>query len=132
MIYLNLNETKSIVATLQERTQIFNPYYIWKLVDADTSETYIFSQDDTSPAPWVYNQFTFSSQPGATQGATAGVIPANQGAYKYTAYATPNHYSLDISTASIVETGIFQIIGSASSQSTFTQSVLIRPAFKNL
>ena len=65
MIYLNLNETKSVVATLKERTQIFNPYFIWELTDVDTNQIYIFSQDDNSPAPWVYNQFTFSSVPGA-------------------------------------------------------------------
>jgi hypothetical protein len=60
MIYLNLNETKPVVATLRERTQMFNPYFIWKLTDTDTNQEYIFSQDDTSVAPWVYNQFTFS------------------------------------------------------------------------
>lgn len=132
MIYLNLNETKPVVATLRERTQMFNPYFIWKLTDTDTNQEYIFSQDDTSVAPWVYNQFTFSSQPGATQGLTAGIISAPSGVFKYEVYATPNYYSLDISTASVVEVGIFQIQGSASVIAAFTQSTQVTPAFKNL
>lgn len=132
MIYLNINETKSVVATLRERTQMFNPYFVWQLTDNDTNQEYIFSQDDNSPAPWVYSSFTFSSQPGATQGLTAGVIPADQGVYKYNVWATQNYYSLDISTASLVETGIFQIIGSASPVAAFTQSSQVVPSFKNL
>lgn len=132
MIYCNISQSNRVVATLKEKTDLWNPYYIWTITDNDTQETFTFSADDCSNAPWVYNQFTFSITPGATYGLTQGIVPASQGVYSYRVWATPNQYSLDASTASVVEVGIFQIIGTSSIKTTYQNQPNIIPTYKKL
>lgn len=120
MIYLNNYESKNIVVTLAAKSIAATPSYIWTINDADTNIDYIFCADDTSPAPWNYNQFSFSVITGATQGLTAGIIPAPIGQFGYKVYETNYPYELNIASASkIVETGIILIEGTASPISTY-------------
>lgn len=97
------------------------PYFCWKITDADTNQTYLFTNDDTSPAYWNYNQFSFSVIPGATYGATQGVIRAPQGSYIYEIYQTRNRYELN-TNGTLMERGILNIMGTTSVINTFTQS----------
>lgn len=133
MIYLDINIPKDVVATLNEKAVGSNPYYIWKIKDADTNTEYIFTNDDTSPSPWYYNQFTFSVIPGATYGLTAGIIPASQGEYIYNVYQTSVAYDITLSNIiKEVENGILNIEGTTSviNQVNFTNNII--PTLKNL
>lgn len=130
MIYLDINTPKSVVVTLTENLNIYTasitgdilpPYFTWEITDADTNQKYIFTNDDTSPAYWYYNQFTFSVIPGATYGLTQGIIPAQQGSYIYKVYQTQNQYDLSTS-GRLIERGILNIEGTYSNIVTFTQS----------
>lgn len=132
MIYLNNYGSKNIVVTLAAKTIAATPSYIWNLNDADTNINYNFCADDTSPAPWNYNQFSFSVITGATQGLTAGIISAPIGQFGYTVYETNYPYDLNIASASgIVETGILLIEGTASPISTYNNTNQI-PTYKRI
>lgn len=133
MIYLDINTPKDVVATLDEKAVGSNPYYTWKIKDADTNNEYFFCNDDTSTAPWYYNQFTFSVIPGATYGLTAGIIPAFQGEYVYNVYQTSTQYDITLSSLiKEVENGILIINGTLSniSQINFINTTI--PTLKNI
>lgn len=117
MKYIN-SGTNSVIFTLNEKaTNPINIFYCFKITSADRkfgatqNQTYIFTADDNSPAPYNYNSYTFSYIVGATYGATAGVIPVYPGEYKYEAWQT-NQYDLDLNNAiKLVEKGIMIING---------------------
>ncbi len=110
--------TNSVIFTLYEKSNnIVNPYFVFKITDSDrrygaTGNTiHIFTADDNSVAPFNYNSYTFSVIAGATYGATAGVIPALKGEYKYEVWET-GQYDLNLNNAiKIVEKGIMIING---------------------
>jgi len=141
MLYLDINKPTEVVVTLTENITIYTgtqggttslpAYFTWKITDADTNREYIFTNDDISPAPWYYNMFTFSVIPGATYGATAGIIPSQQGVYTYEVYQTKNQYDLS-TNSTLLETGILNIIGTYSKVNTFTQSMGNIVTFKNI
>jgi len=132
-LYLNINDSYSqVCVTLDEQSTLLNPYYVWQIEDADTNRIYYFTNDDISPAPYNYNLFSFSVVPGATYGATQGIIPATPGQYIYTVYESQFQYNLNIGSASdIVELGVMNISGTYSSIASFTGSNSnIIPTFK--
>lgn len=138
MLYLDINQSKEIVVTAGELATLYvdgngyalPTYFTWKITDADTNNSYIFTADDLSPTPWYYNMFSFSVIPGATYGLTQGVIPAPQGIYSYCVYQTQTQY--DLATTNLLEKGILNIEGTYSIINTFTQSSGNVITFKNL
>lgn len=114
MKYLN-SGTNSVIFTLNEKATIINPYFVFKITDADrrngatANAVYVFCADDNSQFSYNYNQFTFSVVAGATYGATQGVIGALKGEYKYEVYQT-NQYDLNLNNVvKLVENGIMII-----------------------
>jgi len=137
MIYLDINKPKDVVVTLTENITIYSVTYsanlpanfTWEIEDADTNNKYLFTNTDTSPAPFYFNQFNFTVIPGATYGATAGIIPAKQGVYTYRVYQSKE---LDLSIGPVLlETGIMNIVGTPTAPITFTGSTNII-TFKNI
>lgn len=127
MIYLNKSTTNPVVVTLNEKTTIINPYYLWEIIDSDTNLKYYFTGDDFSTAPYNYNLFSFSVVDGATQGLTQGIVPAPVGKYIYNVYETPIQYDLNIqNTVGKVEIGILNILGDVPIIKTFTASDSIK------
>lgn len=122
MLYITPGITASVVVTLQERSNNqVDPTYLWQINSGDTNINYYFTQDDSSNRPWYYNQFTFSVIPGATYGATQGIISAPAGQYYYTVYENAFQYNLDPTLCSnIVETGILNIVATFSVNKTYT------------
>lgn len=129
MLYLNINETNILTTTLYENSVISGtaaPLYIWQLINADDNNEFIFSNDDISPNYWYYNQFQFTSIPGATYGATQGIVGGYPGSYTYIVYQATQSYTLDITGLNQVETGIFNIVGTNSNTPTFTATQIIK------
>ncbi|MGB5050822.1 MAG: hypothetical protein WBO46_17895 [Caldilineaceae bacterium] len=132
MLYLTIGSASQLNVTLYENcTNTTNPYFAWSITDCDTNVSYVFTNQDNSPAPEYFNRFTFSVVTGATYGLTAGIIPCSSGQFVYNIYEMTTQYDLDISNAvpninsadGIVETGILNVIGTYSQNIiTFTQS----------
>ena len=121
MIYLQ-SGTNSITTTLYEKSTQVQPYYTWKLERKGSFEDVIFYQDDTSWAPWYWNQFqvvvaTYS-------GLTQGIIQVNPGEWTYTVYEMTAPYDLDLLNAiGVVETGLCLVEGTYSVNSVYNGTI---------
>lgn len=134
MLYLNSGTTSTVTVTLYEKcNNLYNPFFTWLIKDTDTRQEYVFTNTDISPAPWYYNQFSFTVTAGATQGATAGVIPAFSGEFYYRVYEMANQYDLNISNAvKEVESGILIIQGTTSTVPVFVKEENTVAVFKKI
>lgn len=119
MLYIDYGVTSSVTVTLFEKCQnVTNPVFTWVVDGGDNRQSYTFSVDDFSVAPWYFNQFTFSST----------AIPIGQ--YVYTVYEMAE-YDLDIANSvGEVETGILNIVGTASLATVFEGGTNIVTVFK--
>ncbi len=123
MIYLSTTQSRTIVATLKEKSpNLVSSNYTWVLLNRDSFISYTFSCDDYSALiSNYYDAFTVSvGSPSSLTGSTA-TINAPAGQYDYTVYQTTSKYDLGLtSSLGIVETGILQIEGTYSE---YTQQV---------
>lgn len=123
MIHLNYLGTSSAILRLTKVATILNPYYTFELIDQQTRETIIFTADNISPVPLIYDEFILTSttqSPGLTQ----GILNVEKGVYTYNVYETQFQYNLNLGSASFLRTGELVIDGSNDfTYSTFTQSI---------
>jgi hypothetical protein len=109
MIYLNPG-TNSITLTLYEKSVQTQPYYTFQLIRKGSFDEVVFYQDDTSFAPWYWNEF--SVYLGTFSGLTQGQIVASFGEYTYNVYEMTTPYNLSYTqSVGLVETGILIITG---------------------
>lgn len=120
MLYLSTTQSKSVVATLREKSTLLNPYYTWRILNRDSQVETIFAPENYSYSPY-YDAFTISVGTPSTSTGSNVYIDVVQGQYDYMVYQTPTEYSLSM-TDSVVETGILQILGTGVSITQFTQS----------
>ena len=104
-------ETKLITFTLKENSVLPDPHYIFNFESKSGDVDILFTQEDISNNKDRYNLFTFSE--GVTATFSGGFI-GDVANYNYIIYETPIENSIDISTASVVEVGIFEITGTTS------------------
>ena len=93
-----------------------DPFFTWKIFRKGTNQTFNWCADDTSWAPWYWNQFQISI-PGSTQsiGLTSGIIPLTPGEWIYEIFETMEQYDLTLSTVvGKVQTGLM-VVGLTSS-----------------
>jgi len=123
MIHLNYLGTSSAILRLTKVATILNPYYTFELIDQQTRETIVFTADNISPVPLIYDEFILTSttqSPGLTQ----GILNVEKGVYTYNVYETQFQYNLNLGSASFLRTGELVIDGSNDfTYSTFTQSI---------
>lgn len=120
MLYLSTTQSKSIVATLKEKSTLLTPFYTWRILNRDSQVETIFAPENFSMSPY-YDAFTVSiGTPSQATGSNV-YIDVVQGQYDYFVYQTPTEYSLSM-TDSVVETGILQILGTGVNIAQFTQS----------
>lgn len=111
MLNINYSGTSSVVVTLFENciNQI-DPYFTWQLVRDGSLNNIIFTADDISPNPNVYNKFVLSigSQ---SSGLTHGVIPVQSGQYNFYVYEMTSQYDLNLNNnIGMVKTGILNVV----------------------
>lgn len=122
MIHLPYLGTSSVILRLTKVATILNPYYTFELINQQSKDIIIFTADNESQVPLIYDQFTITSttqSPGLTQ----GVINVDKGVYTYNIYETQFQYNLDLASASFLRSGELVVSGSNDfTYSTFTQS----------
>ena len=122
MIHLNYNETSSVILRLTKVATILNPYYTFEFINQQSKDTIIFTADNISPIPLIYDEFIITSSTNSV-GLTQGIINVEKGVYTYNVYETQYQYNLDLGSASFLRTGECVIDGSNDfTYSTFTQS----------
>ena len=107
MLIVSATGSSNITTTLYEMAKNkVNPYFVFELVRKGSNDEIIFTNDDISTAPWYYNEFVITIATDYID-LIHGVIPLEEGEYKYTAYEMSSQYDLNINNAvGIVETGL--------------------------
>lgn len=80
MIQLTTNQANNVAVTLLEAQTIDPAYYLFEFTHQVTGEVVLVTDQDVSPAPSRYNQFTLTLQAGS---ATAGFVTLQQGYHVY-------------------------------------------------
>jgi len=120
MIYLQ-SGTNSIVATLYEKSTQIQPYYTWQLVRKGSFDEVVFYQNDSSYAPFYWNEFIVSV--GTISGPTQGQIVISPGEYTYNVWEMSASYSLSYTQSiGLVETGILIVTATYTTNSEYTQN----------
>jgi len=123
MIHLNYLGTSSAILRLTKVATILNPYFTFELIDQQTRDTIIFTADNVSPIPLIYDEFILTSTT-QSAGLTQGVLNVIKGVYTYNIYETQYQYNLNLGSASFLRTGELIVDGSNDfTYSTFTQSI---------
>lgn len=123
MIHLVYLGTSSAILRLTKVATILNPYFTFELIDQQTRDTIIFTADNISPIPLIYDEFILTSTT-QSAGLTQGVLNVVKGVYTYNIYETQYQYNLNLGSASFLRTGELIVDGSNDfTYSTFTQSI---------
>jgi len=123
MIHLIYLGTSSAILRLTKVATILNPYFTFELIDQQTRDTIIFTADNVSPIPLIYDEFILTSTT-QSAGLTQGVLNVVKGVYTYNIYETQYQYNLNLGSASFLRTGELIVDGSNDfTYSTFTQSI---------
>lgn len=123
MIHLIYLGTSSAILRLTKVATILNPYFTFELIDQQTRDTIIFTADNVSPIPLIYDEFILTSTT-QSAGLTQGVLNVIKGVYTYNIYETQYQYNLNLGSASFLRTGELIVDGSNDfTYSTFTQSI---------
>jgi len=118
MIRIQKGESKLVIFTLKEKSVLTNPNYIFEFNSNDNRfSTYITATN--SSISDRYDSFTFSEGVTAT---FSGGFNLDPGQYDYKVWETPNSSTIDTSTASVVEIGLMEVIGTASIYNEYTST----------
>lgn len=122
MIHLPYLGTSSVILRLTKVATILNPYYTFEIINQQSKEVTIFTADNQSQVPLVYDEFEFASTTGAP-GLTQGIIDNLPGVYTYNVYETEFQYNLNLASASFIRSGELVISDTNDfTYSFFTQS----------
>ena len=122
MIHLSYGASNSVILRLTKVATILNPYYTFEVINQQSKEVVIFTSDNISPIPLIYDEFNLISTTQSV-GLTQGMIDNLPGVYTYNIYETQYQYNLNIASASFLRSGELVISGPNDfSYKSFTQS----------
>jgi len=102
--------TSSIVFRLNKVSQYISPFYIFELENQNSKVKTIFTSDDISQYPLIYNEFEWVN--GVSFSATQSKFNLDSGNYFLNIYETEYQYDLNIGSASLLYTNEIKIEGS--------------------
>ena len=113
--------TSSVIFRLNKISQWLNPYYIFSLENQNSKIITIFTGDDISNYPLIYNEFEWVN--GVSFSATASRFDLDSGNYFLNIYETQYQYDLNLGSASLIYTNEIKIEGTPVPEIiSFTQS----------
>jgi len=122
MIHVPYGGSSSNILRLTKVATLIDPYYTFEFVNQQSKETIIFTSDNISPIPLIYDEFIITSSTNSV-GLTQGIINVDKGVYTYNVYETQYQYNLDLGSASFLRSGECVVYGDNDfTYSTFTQS----------
>jgi hypothetical protein len=122
MIHLSYGASNSVILRLTKVATILDPYYTFEVINQQSKEVVIFTSDNISPIPLIYDEFNLVSTTQSV-GLTQGTIDNLPGVYTYNIYETQYQYNLDLASASFLRSGELVISGPNDfTYNSFTQS----------
>lgn len=132
MIKLVHGLTNSVVLTLNERTTITNPLYLFEFVNDQTKKSLLFTSNDLSNNKQRYNLFNIVpvSSTSSENLLNGEVYMSNYGFYTYNIYETAT-YSLPLTTTGLDIVEIGRIIYIPNGTQSVNQNT-IKNTLKNI
>jgi hypothetical protein len=120
MLYIEKGASASLIFTLQEKSELVNPRYIFLFVNDSPVMAKTFSMVDISGWTRRYDEFILTET--ATEDLYIGDVSLGYGWGDYSVYETTATQSLDIAntTGRILEKGRFYVSGYTASYMTNT------------
>jgi len=115
MIFLNKNQSNTVILTLTDKSRLLTPTYIFELTNDTDKNEVIFSAPDLSTFKCKYNRFDIIESGSTFTNLTGGTINLNRvGFWDYKVYETTGS-TLNISdtTGRILEQGKVYVNGVA-------------------
>lgn len=129
MIHIPYGSSSSNILRLTKVATLIDPYYTFEFINQQSKDTIIFTADNISPIPLIYDEFIITSSTNSV-GLTQGIINVEKGVYTYNVYETQFQYNLDLGSASFLRSGECVIDGDNDfTYSVFTHSVSIGKPF---
>lgn len=89
MIYILPNDTNTFIRRLNDKRQLANGFFLWKLTNEFSKEVVYFALTDTSDVECAYNTFTLVESPaGSPVGGIDEPLLLKGGQYEYEIYET--------------------------------------------
>lgn len=118
MIVINQNQANTIAVTLNEKTSLSSPEFLFCFTNDATQVQTCFIASDTSSYTDRYNLFTITEN--TVEDLPNGTVNLKDGFYTYQIYEQPVSGNLDPDNATaIVETGRVKVIGEATTFTTY-------------
>jgi len=101
--------TTSVVFRLNKVSKYAKPYYIFEMINQNSKEKVLFTGDDISPAPLIYNEFEWVN--GVTFSPTQSRFDLDPGNYFLNIYETEYQYSVNLGSASLLYDNEVKVLG---------------------
>lgn len=101
--------TSSVVFRLNKISQYTTPYYIFQLENQNSKLITLFTGDDISQYPLIYNEFELVN--GVSFSSTQSRFDLDSGNYFLSIYETQYQYDLNLGSASLIYTNEIKIEG---------------------
>ena len=112
MIHLNKGTSTEFAITLQEKTTLATPFYLFKFTNDTSKVDYFCIIADTSTQKQRFNLFSFTE--GVNDALNGSLILSGSGYYDYYIYEQDNATNLDPANATgLVEQGKMRLFDSA-------------------
>lgn len=123
MVVINKGQSNIVTVTLKEKTTIANAYYLWEWISKASGEKkYCIQPTDLSAYQDRFNQFTITETASPNPIAGQVTLPTT-GEWTYNVYEQASSTNLSPTGKTIVESGLVQVIGTATTDTQYTRTV---------
>ena len=123
MVVINKAQSNIVTVTLKEKTTIANAYYLWEWISKASGEKkYCIQPTDLSAYQDRFNQFTITETASPNPIAGQVTLPTT-GEWTYNVYEQASSTNLSPTGKTIVESGLVQVIGTATTDTQYTRTV---------
>ena len=128
MLHISKNATNTLTVTITEKQTLTTPYYLIRLVNAQTKNEYLAFVEDTSAYTDRYNTLTLVETTNPDPSAGQVELP-NTGEYLYFIYEKSTNANYTYSANAELERGIAMVTGTAATTYEYNPTTITNYAY---